>query len=222
VRRAVRLAALGLVLGAAALCCGCGSAGESAAALRLQREDLILVARSLSEVAGPVDAEVAAAKAAWPAIAHGLPPRPSGSARLLIAAAAASSAAIHLPTALQETQVASLTGPAAQIAGLLRSYVLLSSRGWRLIGATLDQIEHGTPAAARFGRSNVALYIESVYDGHFTLAQIGKKLHAGYGKLGGAEAFGTALSERTAAALAARYSEANDRLHPHVGVRLGS
>jgi hypothetical protein len=209
------------VLGAATLSCGCGSGGESAAALRLQREDLIVVARALGEVSGPVDAEVAAAKTVWPSIADGLPRRLPESTRVLIAAAA-SAAAIHLPAALQELQVASLTGPAAQIAGLLRSYVLLSSRGWRLIGAALDQIEHGTRAAAGFARSNVALYIESVYDGHFTLAQIGKKLRAGYGKLGSGDAFGAALNKRVVAALAARYSEANDRLHPHVGVRLGS
>ena len=48
------------------------------------------------------------------------------------------------------------------------------------------QIEHGSPASARFARENVALYIESVYDGHFDLAQIGKKLPAAYRTLGGA------------------------------------
>jgi hypothetical protein len=221
-RRAVQLAALVLVLGAATLCCGCGSGGESAAALRLQREDLIVVARALVEVSGPLDAEVAAAKTAWPSIANGLPRRHAESTRALIATAAARAAAIRLVAPLGESEAVSLTGPAAQIAGLLRSYVLLSSRGWKLIGAALDQIEHGTPAAGGFARSNAALYIESVYDGHFTLAQIGKKLRAGYGKLGGADAFGAALSERTVAALAARYSEANDRLHPHVSARLGS
>jgi hypothetical protein len=30
------------------------------------------------------------------------------------------------------------------------------------------------PAAARFARANVDLYIESVYDAHFTIAQLGK------------------------------------------------
>ncbi len=66
------------------------------------------------------------------------------------------------------------------------------------------------------------MYIESIYDAHFTLAQIGKKLLAGYEKLGGASDFGTALTQAEVNALAGAYSEASDRLHPHVGVRLGS
>ena len=68
----------------------------------------------------------------------------------------------------------------------------------------------------------MALYIESVYDAHFGLAQIGKKLLAGYRKLGGQAAFGAALTQGEVDALADAYSEATDRLHPHVGVRLGS
>ena len=139
-----------------------------------------------------------------------------------IAAAAQSAAGIQLPMLLQETQTAALTGPAAPLAGLVRSYILLATRGWRLIGAAIDQIEHGSPASARFVRQNVALYIESVYDGHFTLAQIGKQLLAGYRTLGGADAFGSALTQAEVDSLASAYSEATDRLHPHVGVRLGS
>ncbi len=77
-------------------------------------------------------------------------------------------------------------------------------------------------AAARFARDNVALYIESIYDGHFDLAQIGKKLSAGYAKLGGAAAFGNTLTPAEVSSLADAYSEASARLHPHVGVRLGS
>jgi len=68
----------------------------------------------------------------------------------------------------------------------------------------------------------VALYIDGVYDGHFTLAQLGKQVAAGYETLGGAPAFGTALTETEVDRLAQSFSEANDRLHPHVGVRLGS
>ena len=77
-------------------------------------------------------------------------------------------------------------------------------------------------AAFYFARANVALYIESVYDAHFTLAQIGKKVLDGYGKLGDGKAFGAALVTDEVEALARAYSEAKDRLHPHVGVRLGS
>ena len=86
----------------------------------------------------------------------------------------------------------------------------------------MAQIESGTPASARFARENAPLYIESIYDAHFTLAQIGKKLLAAYDKLGGAEAFGAALTQAEVDALARTYSEANDRLHPHVAVRIGS
>ena len=85
-----------------------------------------------------------------------------------------------------EAQARTLTGPASQLAGLFRSYALLSARGWKLLDAGLAQIESGSPASARFARENAPLYIESIYDGHFTLAQIGKKLLAAYGKLGGA------------------------------------
>lgn len=218
----MRVAALLLALGGGLLCSGCGTAGESAAALRLQREDLIAVARALKRIEAPVGAEVAAAKAVWPSIADGLPRNGVQANRSLIANAAAKAAAIHLAAPLGEPDSVSLTGQAAQLAGLLRSYVRLCARGWGLIAAAVDQIEHGTPPAARFARSNVALYIESVYDGHFTLAQIGKKLRAGYEKLGGPSAFGAALTKSAVTALGARYSEASDRLHPHVGVRLGS
>ena len=92
-----------------------------------------------------------------------------------------------------------------------------------MIGAAIEQIEHGSPAGARFARANVALYIDSVYDGHFSLAQIGKKLLDGYRMLGGQAAFGTALSQAEVdAAGDAPTPKPADRLHPHVGVRLGS
>ena len=61
-----------------------------------------------------------------------------------------------------------------------------------------------------------------LYDAHFGLAQIGKQLLAGYKRLGGPAAFGSALSEAEVQQLADAYSEARDRLHPHSGVKLGS
>ena len=73
-----------------------------------------------------------------------------------------------------------------------------------------------------FAHENVALYIESVYDAHFTLAQVGRKLHDGYRELGGPQAFGPALAPAEVSALERAYSEASDRLHPHGGVRLGA
>jgi hypothetical protein len=61
-----------------------------------------------------------------------------------------------------------------------------------------------------------------VYDAHFGLAQIGKKLLDGWEKLGGSGAFGASLPRGEVERLAGLYSEASDRLHPHDGVKLGS
>jgi hypothetical protein len=201
---------------------GCGGGGGVAAtpqALRLQREDLIAVARTLRQVEPSVDAEVAATRAAWPLIANGLAP---ATATAPIMAAAQSAARLATPARLGEAQAASLTGPAAQLAGLYHAYSRLAETGWRLIESSLGQMRGGSPSAARFARQNVALYIESVYDAHFDLGQIGRKLLAGYAKLGGPAAFAGALTQAEADALAANYSKARDQLHPHVGVRLGS
>jgi hypothetical protein len=202
----------------------CGGSGRAAdpEAMQLRREDLLAVARALDLVAGPVAAEVAAAKRAWPLTAHGLPRVIPAEMSMAVAAAAARAGGITAPTPLQEARALSLTRPAGEIAGQFRSYLLLSSRGWRLIGAAVAQAQHGSRASALFARENAALYIESVYDGHFTLAQIGKKLLASYRALGGPGAFGAALTAAHVNALAGAYSEANDRLHPHVGVRLGT
>lgn len=210
--------------GLAVVCAGCGGAGRAASPeeLRLQRSDLIALTRALKGIQGPVANEVAATKRAWPLIANGLPRDALAGVRAPVAAAAQAAAGIRLPVLLGEAQAVALTGPAAPLAGLVRSYVLLATRGWSLIGAAIDQIERGPAASARFARANVALYIESVYDGHFTLAQVGKQLLAGYRKVGGAAAFGAGLSEPEVDGLARAFSEANDRLHPHVGTRLGS
>jgi len=203
--------------------CGGTSRQSTPAALKLQREDLAAASRALKSVEGPVAAEVAATKSAWPLIANGLPATTStlsGAGQVKRATEAA--ARLRLPVLFGEAQARSLTGPASQLAGLFRSYALLSARGWKLLDAGLAQIESGTSAAAHFARENTPLYIESIYDGHFTLAQIGKKLLAAYDKLGGATAFGTALTQAEVDALARNYSEASDRLHPHVAVRVGS
>lgn len=224
--RALRLAAASVL---ACLCvagiAGCGSSSKTStpAALKLQREDLVAVSHALRSVQAPVAREVAATKAAWPLIANGLPGEIAAVSRSPQArAAAASAAALRLPAVFGEAQARTLTGPASQISGLMRSFALLNARGWKLLDAAFTQIESARPANARFARENAPLYIESVYDAHFTLAQIGKKLLAGYEKLGGAGDFGAALTQAEVNALARIYSEAADRLHPHVGVRLGS
>jgi hypothetical protein len=219
----VRYAALLLLSGAAIAAGGCGGGeGASPTELRLEREDLIAVSHALERAQGSVAKEVAATKVAWPLVANGLPADPARIPRASIEAAAASAARLEVPAPLQEAQEGTLTGPAAQLAGLYRSFSGLAAPGWRMIGASIDAIERGSPASARFARANVALYLESVYDAHFTLAQIGKHLLEGYRKLGGGRAFGSALTEDELDALARAYSEATARLHPHVGVRLGS
>jgi hypothetical protein len=219
------LALLLLCSFAAAMPAGCGGSSKQTApaALKLQREDLVAVARALTAVEAPVQREVEATKAAWPMIANGLPTDTKAISGTPRAANAANSASqLTVPQLFSEAQAATLTGPAAQIGGLFRSYALLSARGWKLLDAAIAQIAAGSSASGRFARENAALYIESVYDGHFTLAQIGKKLLAGYRKLGGPADFGATLSQAEVDALAEVYSEARARLHPHVGVRLGS
>jgi len=210
-----------LLAGLAAGGCGAGSNSSSDPAVKLQRQDLAAVTRALAGTQSSVGQAVAASKRAWPLVVNGLSADPSAT-RLPIAAAGASAARVKVPPLLEEAQAVSLTGPAAQLAGLFRAYIGLTSRGWRMIAASIDQIEHGPPASARFARQNVALYIESVYDGNFTLAQIGKQLRKGYRRLGGPAAFAGNLSEQQVNALADAYSESAARLHPHVGVRLGS
>jgi hypothetical protein len=204
-------------------CAGASSKASTPAALKLEREDLAAAGRALQSVQAPVSREVAATKAAWPLIANGLPADLSAiSSSTAAAGAAASAARLPIPALFSEANARTLTGPASQLAGLYRSYALLSTRGWKLLYASLTQIESGTPTAARFARANAALYIESIYDAHFTLAQLGKKLTAAYQKLGGSSNFGAALSQAQVDALAQAYSEASDRLHPHVAARLGA
>ena len=219
----MRSAAALLLLGCLLLTAGCG-AGRTAtpSEARLEREDLIAVSRALQSVAAPVAGEVAATKTAWPLVANGLTPARAAAAAPAIAAAVQRAAAIRVPALLQEAQAVSLTGPAATVAGSFRSYAGLSTRGWELMGASVQEMLGNSPAAARFARENIDLYIESVYDGHFSLAQIGKQLRAGYKKLGGQAAFGESMTQAEVDALANTYSEASDRLHPHVGVKLGT
>jgi hypothetical protein len=221
----VRVAALVLLVGVSVIVAsGCGDSDDTSSppALKLQRADLIAAVRPLAALEGPVAKEVAATKIAWPLIVDGLPADVTSIARQPITAATSKAAAIPIPPLFEEVKARTLTGPAAEIVGLFRSFKLLSTRGWTLTSAAIDQIEHGSSAAARFARENVALYIDSIYDGHFTLAQIGKQLHDGYRRLGGPGAFGSALTQSEVDALTRTYSETSDRLHPHVGVKLGS
>lgn len=203
---------------------GCGGSGRSPAELRLEREDLIAVARALRIAKPSVEAELAAARRAWPLLVNGLPDDPQAVARTqpLVATAAASTAKIPTPPPLTEAQFVSLTGPGSPIAALFRDYLGLVKPGWAQIAAAIEQIEHGAPAAARFARENVDLYIESVYDGQFDLSQIDKHLERGYQELGGPAEFGSALAQTEVRELEATYSEAAARLQPHASVKLGT
>jgi hypothetical protein len=215
--------ALACLAAATLTACGGASRASSPAGLKLQREDLVAVSRALQRIEAPVAPEVSATKAAWPLIAHGLPGEIAAVSRSpQLQAAVASAARLRLPPLFGEAHARTLTGPAAQISGLVRSYALLSARGWKLLDATLAQVETASAANARFARANAPLYIASIYDAHFVLAQVGKKLRAGYEELGGATAFGDALTQAEVSSLAQAYSEERDRLHPHVTARLGS
>jgi hypothetical protein len=219
------LATLLLALGGAAvLLAGCGgsrSVAASPAAERLQREDFVVVSRGLREAEGSVRAEMAAARIAWPLIVNGLPLSNTAATRSAIATASRAAQAILVPAAMSEVSARSLTGPAAGIASIFEPFRGLTERGWTLTAAAADEIAGGTPPSARFARQNVALYIDSIYDGHFDATLIGKSLLAGYKKLGGAAAFATTLHKAEVDALARAYSPAAEQLHPHSGVKLG-
>jgi hypothetical protein len=169
-----------------------------------------------------VQNEVQATKAAWPLLIDGLPANTHKLPRGPVRVAAERASALRLPSLFEEHRSASLTGPGTALAGTFRNYYLLTGRGWRLISAAVEQAEHGSRAAASFARANVALYIESVYDAHFALEQIGKQMPIDYERLGGASAFASSLTPSEVSALARSYSEANDLLTPRARVRLGS
>jgi hypothetical protein len=169
-----------------------------------------------------VQSEVQATKAAWPLIIDGLPADIHRLPRAPLRIATERASALRLPSLFEDHNAASLTGPATALAGTFRSYYLLTGRGWRMISAAVEQSEHGPRAAASFARANVALYIESVYDAHFALEQIGKQIPIDYQRLGGAGAFGSSLTPSEVSALAQSYSEAHDLLKPRAQVRLGS
>ncbi len=222
-RGSARRAALLLMGGAALIGAGCGSNSQATETdLRVQREDLVVAAQALRSAGVSVQREARASRAAWPSVVNGLPAPAGARTRKLIGEAAMQAAALRLPPAFSEERSRALTGPASGLAGTYRSFTILAGRGWRQISYMLAQLERGPPASASFAKKNVALYIESVYDGHFAAAQIGKHLLAGYEHLGGAAAFGHSLTQSEVQQLVDSYSEANLRLHPHVGVRLGS
>lgn len=202
------------VLVAAAALGGCGSHPPRTAGLRLERADLARLGSALQQLERPVHAEVAAARTAWPALAGGLRPASTPATSRAIAHAAAQAETIALPKFVLVE--GGLTGPAASVGGLLKSYTALTRRGWQFLAAA------SRTNRASFLRANSGLYVYCVYDGHFELSVLGKKLQEAYRKLGGSSAFGTALTPAAVEALARAYSSATTRLEPHPapGVRV--
>ncbi len=212
-----------MLAGAALGAGGCGVGRKAAPQeLTLERADMTAVARALAGQEPSARSEAAAAKAVWPLLADGLPANISPHFSQAVSTASERAAAFKLPALLTEREAKSLTGPASGLSGTFRAFSILSARGWQLIGSAIEQLEHGSPSAARFARANVNLYIESVYDAHFSLAQIGKQLPIDYKRLGGAAAFGSSLTPAEIDALSNAYSEANNRLYPHVRAKFGS
>ncbi len=217
-RTTLPLALASIVALVIAGCGGATSKQSTPAALKLQREDLVAASKALGESEASIAVEVAASRKLWPRIAGAT--TASLSALPRSPRAAEDLARLTVPALFGEAQARSLTGPASQIAGLFRPSALLSTRGWRMLIASAAQIQSGSAEASRFAQENAPLYVESIYDGHFALAQIGKKLLAGYEKLGGPSSFGASLTQAQVDALARAYSEPSIRLYPHVRVRV--
>jgi hypothetical protein len=95
----------------------------------------VQLTHTLQQLQTPATAEVAAARAAWPSLAAGLPHAVAPALRVEVAAAERQAAALTLPA--EVTTEGSVTGPAAELAGMLKSYVRLTQRGWQYLAAAL-------------------------------------------------------------------------------------
>lgn len=170
------------------------------------------LAHTLHQLHTPVAAEVAAAHVPWPSLAGGFPRAVAPALRVEVAAVERRAAALTLPA--EVTTEGSVTGPAAELAGMLKTYVRLTQRGWQYLAVALGA---GPGSTATFLRTNAPLYIYCVYDGHYDLSLIGKAVQSAYRELGGPSAFGASLTSSQVEALARAYSIAAARLAPHPG-----
>jgi hypothetical protein len=204
---------------------GCGSKSQvSQRELELERAEFVQVGQELRELQAPVAREVRASRGVWPSIYDGLPSRMSGSLRSGVRAASALAGSLPSPRFMQST--ATLTGPASGVASLYEDFDRLAERGWRLTETAVEAIAEGRPAVARFVRANSPLYIDAIYDGHFYLSAVGKRLLVGYEKLikrgehedgTGARAFAARLTPGEVASLDRFYSKQGVLLEPHPG-----
>jgi hypothetical protein len=196
------------------------SASANTVELHVERADLVIASRELARAEGSFRDEAAVARRAWPYIAHGLPSRVSPTAKLAVAAAAASVVRMAQPPFTAKAN--ELTGPASGIAALARSFRGLAQHGWTLVDAAITGVERASPANARFLRANAGLYVGSIYDGHYALAAIGHTLQKAYVKLGGPSAFGATLTQSEIDGLQRAYSPGALRLEPAPPKSLGA
>lgn len=204
---AIALAAAGIAI---AIVLG-GHRSPTAAELGERRAHLAYVAAGLRSIESSVKQELASTKAAWPAIAHGLPTTAGPSLRARVATATRNTEAVPSPEFV--TLLDELVGPAAGIARLFRSSQLLLTDGWQHVDAALIASANGS-STARFQHESSGLYIESIYQGAFDLSIIGESVEGNYRKLGGTPLFGTELTAARVASIAATYSP-RAKLKPH-------
>lgn len=208
---------------------GCGASGADGASganiasasaavprrLRLERTDFAVVARGLVRAEPSIQREILAAKAAWPGIVQGLPQQVSAGSRALMLAALQRTEQIATPSFI--SYAGQLTGESAAIAGLLLSYEQLAQRGWTMTLAAAQHLSgrSALPAATLgFLRTNAALYIGCVYDAHYNLSTIGKRMGEAYAQLGGAQGFAGLLPASLMAHINSFYSPAVAKLAP--------
>ncbi len=108
-----------------------------------------------------------------------------------------------------------LTGAGSAVSGLYALATGLLEHSWKEIQATLTAPRNEPRAALAFLRANVDTYIIAVYDSHFDLSVLGKMVRAGFERLGGAEAFGNALTQAQVSEIEHGYSPPAARLSPH-------
>ncbi len=103
--------------------------------------------------------EVAAARAAWPLLANGVPAVVSPALLAATTMASARASATELPEPAFLARSRTLTGPAAGVAGIYESYEQLARRGWLLSSealTTIARVGDGGAGAAGAGASRAS------------------------------------------------------------------
>jgi hypothetical protein len=194
------------------------------AAVHERRVDLERATAALIALERPLAAELAATRALWPLIDHGLlrhRSRARGahvelrtSALLTGRLTAAERAAAQMPMELLPG-AEELTGPASGLAGLYALSSGLASHSLAELAAAQRLGPGARGATASYLRGNVNMYVADLYDAYFDLSYIGKGLREAYRRMGAERSFGKALSAAQVARVARFYSPTNLRLRPH-------